>query len=148
MPGVNWLYFDIETERAAHEVGGWSHIEQLGLACAVTHSSADNEFRVYRKPEIPALLAELRAADCVVGFNSRGFDFRVLQTWADFDLRALPNLDLLLDLKASAGFRVSLNSCCQATFGAHKSSNGLEALQWWREGREQVVLRMRDDKRR
>lgn len=137
---VNWLYFDIETERTAQEVGGWHNIEQLGLACAVTHSSISNEFRVYRKPDIPALLEELRSADCVVGFNSIGFDIRVLQTWADFDLSALPHLDLILDIKGAAGYRVGLNNLCEATFGACKSSNGLEAIQWWRDGREQEVI--------
>ncbi|HEX8552555.1 MAG TPA: ribonuclease H-like domain-containing protein [Abditibacteriaceae bacterium] len=140
MSGVNWLYFDIETERASHEVGGWQNIQDLGLACAVTHSSAENSFRVYRKAQVGDLLEELRAADCVVGFNSIGFDVRVLQTFADFDLKTLRHLDLMLDIKAAAHFRVGLNNCCAATFGEKKSSNGLEALEWWRAGREQDVI--------
>ena len=140
MSGVNWLYFDIETERASHEVGGWQNIQDLGVACAVTHSSQTNAFRAYRKAEIDALLDELKNADCIVGFNSIGFDIRVLQPFSNFNLKDIAHLDLMLDIKSAAGFRVGLNNCCGATFGEKKSSNGLEALDWWRAGREQEVI--------
>lgn len=142
---MNWVYFDVETERSAEEVGGWRNIEQLGLAVAVTCATRDDNagepvFKTFRREAIDDLLKELQSADCVVGFNTRGFDFRVLQPFADFDLRALPNFDLMLDLKAIAGFRPGLGNCCEATFGEQKSSNGLESLQWWREGRHQEVI--------
>jgi DEAD/DEAH box helicase domain-containing protein len=164
---MNWVYFDVETERSAEEVGGWRNIEQLGLAVAVSCATRDDVtrdestndanddlkdadlmggnkvepvFKTFRREEVDDLLKELQGADCVVGFNTRGFDFRVLQPFANFDLRALPNFDLMLDLKAIAGFRPGLGNCCEATFGEHKSSNGLESLQWWREGRHQEVI--------
>lgn len=137
---MNFVYFDVETERAADEVGGWRNIEQLGLAVAVTLSSQDNEYRVYRKHEAEALVAELRAADRVVGFNMRDFDLRVVQSYVDFDLLKLPYLDLILDIKAAAGYRVSLNNCCAATLGEAKSSEGLQSIIWWREGRHEEVI--------
>lgn len=137
---MNWVYFDIETERLSHEVGGWANIEQLGIAVAVTHSSHDNLFRVYRANETDALLEELKAADCVAGFNSRGFDFRVLQPYVDFDLSRLTNFDLLLEVKAAAGFRPSLDNLCAATLGQGKSGDGVEAIQWWRQGRQDEVI--------
>lgn len=151
MKAVNRIYFDIETERSAQEVGGWSNIEQLGIACVVTCSSSDDNgadwnFRTFVRDEIPALLTELQRADLVIGFNSRGFDFRVLQPFADFDVSSLPNLDLMVDLKAVAGFRPGLGNCCEATLGESKSSNGLESLVWWREGRcDEVIAYCRQD---
>jgi hypothetical protein len=57
-----------------------------------------------------------------------------------FDLRALPDLDLMVDLKRIAGFRPGLDNCCAATFQAKKSGGGLQSLQWWREGREDEVI--------
>jgi DEAD/DEAH box helicase domain-containing protein len=156
---MNFVYFDLETERAADEVGGWSNIEKLGVSVAVTCSARDDKARVLASEEnqvtraketfthrvflledIEALLETLRSCEGVIGFNTRGFDFRVLQPFANFDVSALPNLDLMLDLKGVAGFRPSLESCCAATFGAKKSSDGLEALRWWREGRRQEVI--------
>jgi DEAD/DEAH box helicase domain-containing protein len=151
---MNFVYFDIETERSADEVGGWQNIEQLGLAVAVTCSSRDDaggasadgedtsgwQFKVFRKHEAEALGRELQVAGCVVGFNTRGFDFRVLQPYVDFDLRTLPDLDLMVDLKQVAGFRPGLDNCSAATLGASKSGGGLQSLQWWREGREGEVI--------
>ena len=137
---MHFIYFDVETERAASEVGGWSNIEKLGLAIAVTHSSRDDEFRVYRSHEATALVDELRAADYVVGFNLRGFDFRVVQPYVDFDVSSLKNLDLMLDLKVAAGHRVSLSNCCGATFGEDKSGDGLQSVEWWKAGRHQEVI--------
>lgn len=32
---LNFVYFDLETERLAEEVGGWTHIEKLGMAVGV-----------------------------------------------------------------------------------------------------------------
>ncbi|MBV9866754.1 MAG: ribonuclease H-like domain-containing protein [Abitibacteriaceae bacterium] len=137
---MNFVYFDVETERAADEVGGWRNIEQLGLAIAVTLSSRDNQYRIYRKEQANALVDELRAADCVVGFNLRDFDLRVVQSYVDYKLQDLKYLDLLLELKTAAGFRVSLNNCCNATLGEAKSSEGLQSIIWWREGRHDAVI--------
>lgn len=134
------MYFDVETARLSQEVGGWSNIEQLGLAVAVTMSSRDQEFRVYRAEQVDGLLAELNACDCVVGYNSRGFDFRVLQPYADYSLRDLPSLDLMLDLKDRAGFRAKLDNVCSVTLGESKSSEGTQAVEWWRAGRQDEVI--------
>lgn len=161
MGAVKLVYFDLETERSAEEVGGWKNIEQLGLTVAVTCAAPgqdDNEnqsqnqsgdaansstllqWRVFRREDVAALLQELRAADCIIGFNTRGFDFRVLQPFADFDLKTLPNVDLMLDIKKAVGFRAGLDNCCGATLGQSKSGGGLEMLQLWREGRQQEVI--------
>jgi DEAD/DEAH box helicase domain-containing protein len=137
---LNFVYFDLETEHLAEEVGGWSNIEQLGMAVAVTMHSRDDSFHVYRAGETPQLLADLRTADCVVGFNSRGFDFRVLQPYVDFNVKELPNLDLMLDIKKAAGFRVGLNNACGATLGESKSGDGTDSVQWWREGKHNEVI--------
>jgi DEAD/DEAH box helicase domain-containing protein len=137
---LNFVYFDIETERLAEEVGGWNNIEQLGLAVGVTLHSCDDSFHVYRADQTTELLADLRAADCVVGFNSRGFDFRVLQPYVDFNLKELNNIDLMLDIKAAAGLRVGLNNACGATLGESKSGDGAESVQWWRDGRHDEVI--------
>lgn len=137
---MHFVYFDVETERAAEEVGGWNNIEQFGLAIAVTLSSRDGQFRVYRKNEVSPLVDELRACDCVVGFNTRRFDFRVVQPYIDFNLQTLTNIDMLLDLTAVLGFRVTLDNCCAATFGECKSGSGLQSVAWWKEGRHDEVI--------
>jgi DEAD/DEAH box helicase domain-containing protein len=137
---MHWIYFDVETERAASEVGGWSNIEDLGMAVTVTLSSDAQDWRAFLAPQVRELGELLRSADALVGFNSKRFDVRVLQPYLDFDLSALPHLDLMLDIKDSLGFRPSLESCVVPTLGASKSASGLQSVEWWREGRYDEVI--------
>jgi DEAD/DEAH box helicase domain-containing protein len=139
---MNWIYFDVETERAAHEVGGWSQIESLGLAVAVTLSSQapEDAWRAFESPQARELGEALKEADVLVGFNSQRFDVRVLQPYLDFDLSALPHLDLMLDLRARLGFHPSLQACVGPTLGESKSASGLESIEWWRAGRRDEVI--------
>jgi DEAD/DEAH box helicase domain-containing protein len=81
------------------------------------------------------MFALLRRAGLVVGFNSLRFDYAVLQPFADFDLRDLPSLDMLEEIKRRLNYRVSLDNLGQTTLGIGKTADGLQALQWWKEGR-------------
>ncbi|MGH7364069.1 MAG: DEAD/DEAH box helicase, partial [Candidatus Methylomirabilales bacterium] len=76
------LVLDVETQRSAEEVGGWEHLDRMGLAVAVTHDLASGLSRVYLERDAPALVADLASADLVVGFNVRRFDYGVLQPYA------------------------------------------------------------------
>ncbi|REK07297.1 MAG: DUF1998 domain-containing protein [Acidobacteria bacterium] len=130
------LLFDVETKRSAEEVGGWLHVHRLGVALAVACFMEENRFRVYREDDVGALVDDLRGADLVVGFNSVRFDYRVLSGYTGEDFsRSLPTLDLLEEIEASIGGRVGLSALCEATLGAAKSSDGMQSLAWYREGR-------------
>jgi DEAD/DEAH box helicase domain-containing protein len=75
---VNIVYFDVETQKLFHEVGG-RDASKLLLACGVTWSTLRSDFAVYWEKDAPALIAELKDADRVVGFNIIGFDYQVLK---------------------------------------------------------------------
>ncbi|MCH5277796.1 MAG: DEAD/DEAH box helicase [Desulfovibrionaceae bacterium] len=127
------MVFDVETRHSADEVGGWNRADLMGVSVAVVWDGGD--FRSFRQEELPAMFTLLRRAGLVVGFNSLRFDYRVLQPFADFDLHTLPSLDLLAVIKERLHYRVSLDNLGRATLGAPKSSDGLQALRWWKEGR-------------
>jgi DEAD/DEAH box helicase domain-containing protein len=59
----------------------------------------------------------------------------VLQGYSDFDFMQLNNLDILEDVKEYLGFRLSLAHLATTTLGAEKTADGLQALQWWKQGR-------------
>ncbi|MFN2289772.1 MAG: helicase, partial [Anaerolineae bacterium] len=71
---MNIVYFDLETQRTFDEVGGRHNIRKLGLSVAVTYSTAAGAFHHYTEDLVDELIAELRAADLVVGFNVLRFD--------------------------------------------------------------------------
>lgn len=131
--GPRILILDVETQRSAEEVGGWNNADRMGLAAAVTADLEGTRFRVYREAEVRALAADLRAADRVVGFNVRRFDYSVLRGYG-VDLAGIPTLDLLEEVQARLGFRLSLGHLVEETLGERKLADGLQSLAWFKAG--------------
>jgi len=138
-PRRRLVFFDLETQRSAEEVGGWHNAHLMRISLAVTYDAADGRFETFRERDVAALLERLRAADLVVGFNVKRFDYLVLRGYTDEDLGRLATFDLLEALHARLGFRVSLGHLAEQTLGASKRGDGLQALDWWREGRLDVL---------
>jgi DEAD/DEAH box helicase domain-containing protein len=107
---------------------------------AVTADLATGETRVYTEGQVDDLLADLSAAACIIGFNLRRFDFAVLRGYRQLDYSALPALDLLEEVHAGLGFRLSLNHLAQETLGAPKLADGLQSLAWWKAGELDKVI--------
>lgn len=134
------IVFDLETQNLFEDVGGRDHIALLKMSCAVTWSSVRNDFTVYWEEDIPALIGELKSASRVVGFNIKSFDYEVLRPYAPQErLQFLPTLDILQDIHHELQFRVRLDAVARATLGDSKTADGLQAVQWWREGKRELL---------
>lgn len=132
---MNIVVFDLETQNLFEDVGGRTNIAALKVSCAVTWSSPKNDFTVYWEKDVPALVAELKSAGRVVGFNIKSFDYEVLRPYVPNErLQFLPTLDILDDLFRTLSFRVSLDSVARATLGDTKIASGVQAVAWWRAG--------------
>ena len=134
-PPEHFVVFDVETRRSAAEVGGWHKAGDMGVSVAVAYDSRDDAFFSYTQDELPALFERMRASGLVVGFNSLRFDYAVLSAFAPFDLHTLPSLDLLQRVAERLNYRLALGNLGQATLGEPKSADGLQALEWWQQGR-------------
>lgn len=131
----NILYLDLETQKSAEEVGGWENVHAMRMSVGVTYSTARDEYKIYSEKQVDDLLNELRRADLVVGFNHLRFDYEVLHHYTVFDLRQLPTLDLLVELQKTLQHRLSLDAVAHATLRVEKTSEGMQAIRWFREGR-------------
>jgi len=138
--GDSWGVLDIETRRSAKEVGGWGNAHRMGVSCAVLYDSREDDFFVYYEEDIPGLIDRMCELDFVVGFNICKFDYRVLSGCIDFDFSLIPTIDILENIHARLGYRLSLNHMAMATLGAQKSADGLAALRWWKEGRIDEIV--------
>jgi DEAD/DEAH box helicase domain-containing protein len=138
-PRPRVLTFDLETLRSANEVGGWENLRSMGMACGVVHDSSDNSYHVYDESQAGDLVAHLEKGDLVVGFNHVGFDYGVLAAYTQENLRALPNFDILTDVTRLLGHRLKLNTLVAATLGDAKSADGMQSLQWVKEGKFDLV---------
>jgi DEAD/DEAH box helicase domain-containing protein len=133
------IYLSLTTQKSAEDVGGWQHKHLLGLGMAVTYDTQDQRYRVYTAETVEALLASLRQADLVIGFNLRDFDYQVLQPYATAPLATLPTLALLEEVQQGLGFRVSLGHLVHATLGLDRPDDSLHTLDWFRHGERDRV---------
>lgn len=140
MPQKDIVYFDLETQRTAGDVGGWENKDRMGMSVGVTYSTARQEYLIYQEHEAEQLIQQLQRADLVVGFNVVKFDLAVLEAYTILKLSdAILCLDLMLDIESRIGHRLSLEAIAQASLGLGKTADGLEAIRWWREGKKREV---------
>tara|TARA_B100000686_G_C16790302_1_gene978237 strand:- start:2750 stop:3355 length:606 start_codon:yes stop_codon:yes gene_type:complete len=135
------LYFDLETQKSADDVDGWDNIHRMKLAVGVVWDSIEEEYFTYLEKDTGGLVEKLRSADLVVGFNVIGFDYKVLQPYANIDLQEIPTFDMLIDIKKKLGFRLSLNHLAQQNLNAEKTADGLISLKWWKEGKVDKIIK-------
>jgi DEAD/DEAH box helicase domain-containing protein len=132
---LHYGVFDLETQRSAAEVGGWHRADLMKISCAVLYDSREDRFIDFVETQIPRFVECLKTYDLVVGFNIKSFDYQVLKGYSDFNFMKLNNLDILEEVKNYLGFRLSLAHLAAVTLGADKTADGLQALQWWKQGR-------------
>ena len=135
----NFGVFDVETIRSAEEVGGWGKAHKMGVSVAVVYDSIAGESFTYLEHEMKHFIKHLQSFDMVVGFNNKRFDNRVLSAYTSANLDALPTLDLLEEIHGYLGYRLSLNRLAEETLGTTKTSDGLQALKWYKEGRIDLI---------
>lgn len=144
--GPRHVYLTLTTQQSAEEVGGWQHKHLLGLGVAVTYDTQEERYRVYTAETVQNLLADLQAADLVLGFNTHDFDYQVLQPYTTLPLHTLPTLAVLDSVQQALGFRVSLGHLLKETLATDRPDDSLRTLTWYQEGaREHIVQQCRRD---
>jgi DEAD/DEAH box helicase domain-containing protein len=128
------LYLDVETQKTAQDVGGWQNAHLMRVSVAVLFDSIEKGFQVFDEDKIDALFDHLEKADLIIGFNIKGFDYRVLGAYTNRDLKALPTFDILEDIYRRLGFRLGLDHLARETLNTGKTAHGLQAVEWFREG--------------
>ena len=130
------ITFDIETEGDFRTNGDFSNLEITVLG---VHDSSDNTLKGFYKDELRDAWPLFEAADIIIGYNSEHFDIPILNKYYAGDLTKIKSVDLLKEVKNVLGRRLKLDNLAEATLGAGKSGNGLEAVEWWKQGLREKV---------
>lgn len=130
---MRYIVFDLETQNLFQEVGS-NDATALDISVATVYDSETDKYTTVTVDEIDQLWPIIEKADALVGYNSNHFDIPLLNKYYPGDLTQIKSIDLLEDIKLSLGRRLRLDSIAQATIGAKKSADGLQAVRWWREG--------------
>lgn len=134
------LVIDLETKKSFAEVGGEKNIRDLGISVAGVYSYAQDAFFAFEEHELPRLAEMLKDTRHIIGFNIIHFDIPVLEAYVDKGLLApIALTDIFADAVKFLGHRVGLDGVAKATLGTGKSGHGLEALEWFRQGRVEDV---------
>ncbi|MBI5913312.1 ribonuclease H-like domain-containing protein [Candidatus Azambacteria bacterium] len=129
------IVFDLETQHEFSEVGGRDYPHLLKVSVVGCYSYVQDKFFTFEEAEIPAFEAMLKNAGLVIGFNTKYFDYAVIQPYLkEVVIKTLPACDLMEDVTNVLGHRLSLDSIAQATLGTQKSGHGLDAIRYFREG--------------
>lgn len=131
---MRYIVFDLETQNIFQEVNS-SDPAALDISVATVYDSETDKYTTVTIDELETLWPILEQADALVGYNSNHFDIPLLNKYYPGDLTQIKSIDILEDIKAALGRRLRLDSVAQATIGAKKSADGLQAVRWWREGK-------------
>ena len=130
---MRYIVFDLETQNIFQDIGS-NDPAALDISVATDYDSETGVYTTVSVDEIEQLWPIIEKADALVGYNSNHFDIPLLNKYYPGDLTHIKSIDLLEDIKASLGRRLRLDSVAQATVGAKKSADGLQAVRWWRSG--------------
>lgn len=130
------ITFDIETEGDFRHNGDFSALELTVLG---VHDSADDTLKSFYREELSAAWPLFEAADIIVGYNSDHFDIPILGKYYAGDLTKIKSIDLLKEVKNVLGRRLKLDNLAEATLGKAKTANGLQAVEWWKQGLREKV---------
>lgn len=130
----NDIVLDIETQNTFEEVGGY-FTDKLKVSLVGVYFYETDTYESFLEADLPQMFQRLEQGGRIIGYNSIGFDMPVLNNYYVGDLLKLPQLDLLKEIEKALGHRIKLDDVAKATLGTQKSGHGLQAVQWWKEGK-------------
>ena len=83
MNACSIAYLNIETQLNAVDVEGW-YPDKMRMSIATVATS--ERVHVFRESEVQQLASVLESAQCVIGWNIKGFDFEVMSGYPDVNL--------------------------------------------------------------
>ena len=130
---MRYVVFDLETKDVFSS--GASDAASLNISVGSFYDYGTDTYTTVTDEELTEVWPILEQADALVGYNSNHFDIPLLNKYYPGDLTQIKSIDLLEYIKDSLGRRLRLDAVAQATIGAKKSADGLQAVRWYREGK-------------
>jgi DEAD/DEAH box helicase domain-containing protein len=134
------ITFDIETTNLFQDVGS-NDPRDLNIAVVCIHDSLDNSYQSFEVHEFGKLWPIIENSDALVTWNGDHFDIPLLDKYYPGDLTKLKSIDLMREVQLKLGRRLKLDTVAEATLGTRKSGHGLDAIEWWKNGEKDKVIK-------
>jgi len=141
------ITLDIETQNFFEDVGS-NDPADLDISVVCLHDTLDDQFKSFTVTDLSGLWPIIEGADILVTWNGDHFDIPLLNKYYPGDLTKVKSLDLMKEMQAVLGRRLKLDTVAAATLGIGKSAHGAEAVEWWRTGEiDKIIKYCTDDVR-
>lgn len=127
------VIFDIET------IGDINDLSTMKVTVVSIYEFENDTTRSFEEHELANLWPILEYAERIIGYNSEHFDVPILNRYYAGDLTKIRHLDMLKVIKESTGKRFKLNDLVKATLQLEKSADGLQAMEWFKEGKLDLI---------
>lgn len=127
------VVFDIET------IGDIQDLATMKVTVVSIYEYENDSYRSFEEHELGSLWPIFERAERLIGFNSEHFDIPILNRYYTGDLLKFPSLDMLRIVKEVTGKRYKLNDLVKATLQMEKSADGLQAMEWFKEGKLDLI---------
>lgn len=129
---------DIETKNTIQDGEGWN-LKKFRISVIGVYFTQTDTYETYEEHELPKLWKLLEEMDRIIGYNILHFDLPVMNNYYAGDFLQFPTLDLLVEVEKGLGFRVKLDDLAKANLGIGKSGTGLQAIEFYKQGKMQEL---------
>jgi DEAD/DEAH box helicase domain-containing protein len=134
------IVLDIETRNTFQEIGR-AEPALLDISVVCIHDSETDSYSSYLQEDLGKLWPIIEKADVLITFNGDHFDIPLLDKYYPGDLTRIKSLDLLKEVRKSLGHRIGLGLIAQGTLNKPKGGHGLDAIEWWRKGEIDKIIK-------
>lgn len=134
------VVFDIETKNTFAEVGS-NNPADLSISVVCIYEYGTGEFYSFKEEELSRLWPIVENCSRIIGWNSLHFDMPLLEKYAGKKFSNIPHLDLMAKVKDALGVRMKLDDIARATLNVQKSGHGLQAVEWYKQGEWEKIIK-------
>jgi DEAD/DEAH box helicase domain-containing protein len=133
------IVFDIETKNLFSEVNS-NNPADLDISIVGIYDYEKDTYESFTEDQFGKLWGIIEKADLLIGYNSDHFDIPLLNKYYPGDLTKIKSLDILAEIRGSFGRRMKLDQVAEGSLGINKSSVGIQAVIWWKNGEYDKVI--------
>lgn len=126
------VVLDLETKHTFRE---FSDPKKLGVTVVAVYDYGQQKGEIFTEKELNKLFTLLEHASYIIGYNVKSFDIAVLQGYYPGDVSHFMAFDILEDIREKIGRRLALNDVISATLGKKKTGHGLQAIDFFKQGK-------------
>jgi DEAD/DEAH box helicase domain-containing protein len=134
------LTIDIETQNVFSDVNS-NDPTDLDISVVGVHDSLTDECRAYTIDNLTELWPVIERADSIITWNGEHFDIPLLNKYYPGNIANIKQIDLMKEVQNIIGRRLKLDTVAEATLGRKKIGNGLDAIEWWKNGEIEKIIK-------